>query len=213
MSLDKKKIDYSFYIITDGGDNIIDTTRESILGGATVVQYREKHKPYKVMLEEAKKLKDLCDEHGVLLIINDYIDIAKAVGADGVHLGQGDESIIKAKKQLGEGKIIGISAKTFEQAKIAYENGADYIGFGAMFPTQSKADAEYADIEEFKAIKRNLNIPVVLIGGINLENVKEIDLDYDGVCVISAVYSSKDPKGVSEKFCEIIKERLEKNKK
>lgn len=210
MALGKKAVDYRFYIITDGSDNIIDITEKAILGGATVVQYREKKRSYQVMVEEAKKLKDLCHKHGVTFIINDYIDIAKEVEADGVHLGQSDESIIKAKNILGQDKIIGISVKTLDQAKSAYENGADYIGFGAVFPTNSKLDATIVDIEEFESIKRHISMPIVLIGGINLENVKNIELDYDGICVISAVYSSENPRKVSQQFREIINEKLSK---
>ena len=135
-------LDYTLYLITDGESNIINRVERAILGGVTVVQYREKKKSYDEMLKEAIELKKLCSKYKVPLIINDYIDLAKEVDADGIHLGQGDLSIKEAKDLFKE-KIIGISAHNLEEAIKAEENGADYIGFGAIFPTIVKMMLRY----------------------------------------------------------------------
>lgn len=196
-------LDYTLYLITDGKPNIINKVERAILGGVTVVQYREKKKSYDEMLEEVIELKKLCSKYNVPLIINDYIDLAKEVDADGIHLGQDDLSIEEVK-DLFKDKIIGISAHNLEEAIKAEESGADYIGFGAIFTTNSKDDAKILDVNEVNNIKNNISIPVLLIGGINKENLASINVKYDGICVISAVLSSKDPKEASKELRDII---------
>ena len=196
-------IDYKLYLITDGKPNMISRVEQAILGGVTIVQYREKKKSYDEMLEEALELKNLCSKYNVPLIINDYIDLAREIDADGIHLGQDDTSIEEVK-DLFKDKIIGISAHNLEEAIKAEENGADYIGFGAVFPTNSKDDAKTLDINDVNVIKKNISIPVLLIGGINKENLSSIDVKYDGICVISAILSSKDPKKSAKEMKDII---------
>jgi thiamine-phosphate pyrophosphorylase len=195
--------DYTLYLITDGKPNLIDRVEQTILGGVTIVQYREKKKSYDEMLEEALELKKLCSKYNVPLIINDYIDLAKEIDADGIHLGQDDTSIEEIK-DLFKDKVIGISAHNLEEAIKAEKNGADYIGFGAIFPTNSKDDAKVLDINDVNTIKKNISIPVLLIGGINKANLSSIDVKYDGICVISAILSSKDPKESTKEIKDII---------
>lgn len=195
--------DYTLYLITDGKPNLIDRVEQAILGGVTIVQYREKKKIYDEMLEEALELKKLCSKYNVPLIINDYIDLAKEIDADGIHLGQDDTSIEEIK-DLFKDKVIGISAHNLEEAIKAEKNGADYIGFGAIFPTNSKDDAKVLDINDVNIIKKNISIPVLLIGGINKGNLSSVDVKYDGVCVISAILSSKDPKESAKEIKDII---------
>lgn len=196
-------LDYTLYLITDGKPNLIDRVEQAILGGVTIVQYREKKKIYHEMLEEALELKKLCSKYNVPLIINDYIDLAKEIDADGIHLGQDDTSIEEIK-DLFKDKVIGISAHNLEEAIKAEKNGADYIGFGAIFPTNSKDDAKVLDINDVNIIKKNISIPVLLIGGINKGNLSSIDVKYDGVCVISAILSSKDPRESAKEIKDII---------
>jgi thiamine-phosphate pyrophosphorylase len=196
-------VDYTLYLITDGKSNLIHRVEQAILGGVTIVQYREKKKIYDEMLEEALELKKLCSKYNVPLIINDYIDLAKEIDADGIHLGQ-DDTAIEEIKDLFKDKVIGISAHNLEEAIKAEKNGADYIGFGAIFPTNSKDDAKVLDINDVNIIKKNISIPVLLIGGINKANLSSVDVKYDGVCVISAILSSKDPKESAKEIKDII---------
>jgi len=159
------------------------------------VQLREKHLDQAHFLEEAKDLKMLCKAYNVPFVINDNVDIALEMDADGVHVGQSDMEAGDVRAKLGPDKIIGVSAQTVEQAVLAEKRGADYLGVGAVFPTNSKDDATDVSYETLKAICQAVSIPVIAIGGITKDNVEE--LSGSGICgiaVISAIYGQKNIK-------------------
>lgn len=198
-------IDYSLYLITDKKDKndeeFLTQIEESLKGGVSVVQVREKELELIPFYERAKAVKRLTDEYNVPLIINDRLSICIGLGANGAHIGQNDIDGEIARDILGPDRILGISASTVEEAIKAEKDGADYIGCGAVFPTTSKDDAESVPIEEFKKIKEVVNIPVLAIGGINEDNVSKLNgTNADGICVISAIMNSKYPKETSEKL-------------
>lgn len=173
--------------------SLYDITKEAILGGVTIVQYREKNKSYDQMKSECLILKDLCDKYDIKLIINDHVALAKDIDADGVHIGQDDESFIKTREIIGIDKIIGVSVFNEKQALKAQEQGANYIGVGAIFPTNSKDDAKSVTLDELKKITQAVSIPIVAIGGISLNNIEKLqDTSIDGVAVISAIINNKD---------------------
>ena len=165
---------------------------------------------YDSFLKEAKEIKELCHEYGVKFIVNDNIDIAIECDADGVHVGQDDMNVIEVRKLIGEDKIIGLSAQTVEQAKLAQEQGADYLGVGAVFSTSTKKDAKNITFSELKDICNSVDIPVVAIGGITKDNAIELKgTGIDGISVISAIFAQKDIKGASEELKKIAQEIVE----
>lgn len=187
------------YAVTDrywlGERTLHDVVKESLDGGVTFVQLREKHLDQAHFLEEAKDLKMLCKSYNVPFVINDNVDIALEMDADGVHVGQSDMEAGDVRAKLGPDKIIGVSAQTVEQAVLAEKRGADYLGVGAVFPTNSKDDATDVSYETLKAICQAVSIPVIAIGGITKDNVEE--LSGSGICgiaVISAIYGQKNIK-------------------
>lgn len=195
MNCDKK--DLLLYAVTDRHwleeKSLYEVVKESLDGGVTFVQLREKNLSDEIFLEEAKVIKELCDEYKVPFVINDNVDIALAMNADGVHVGQSDMEAGDVRVKLGPDKIIGVSAQTVEQAVLAEKRGADYLGVGAVFPTGSKDDAIEVSHETLKAICEAVSIPVIAIGGITRDNV--IELAGSGICgiaVISAIYAQKD---------------------
>ncbi|MDP4178674.1 MAG: thiamine phosphate synthase [Bacillota bacterium] len=200
------KVDYSLYLVTDRGfikdRDIKKVIEDSIKGGVTIVQVREKDASTREFYDTALSIKQVTDYYNVPLIINDRIDIAQAVDAAGVHLGQSDMELNIARKILGIDKIIGISAGTVEEAITAEKNGADYLGAGAIFFTGSKKDIDTPiGIEGLKKICTSVNIPVVGIGGINAENAKEIlNAGAAGISVISAILAYDDIKSAAEKL-------------
>lgn len=201
----KAKIDYSLYLVTDRdvlkGRDLCNAVEQSILGGATVVQLREKNVSSREFFEIATSVKVITDKYNVPLIINDRLDIAMAVDAAGVHLGQSDLPCKIARQLLGEDKILGISAAKLEEALEAQDAGADYIGVGAMFPTDTKLDAHSVDIEGLKEIKERVNVPVVAIGGINENNFMLLKpADIDGIAVVSAILGKDDIREASAKL-------------
>ena len=182
------------YAVTDrhwlDGRTLKEVVLESLEGGVTMLQLREKHLDEAHFLEEAKELQTLCRSWHVPFLINDNVEIALAMEADGVHVGQSDMAAGDVRKKLGADKIIGVSAQTVEQALLAEKAGADYLGVGAVFPTSSKDDANEVTYETLKAICSAVSIPVVAIGGITQENVHR--LAGSGICgaaVISAIYA------------------------
>ena len=185
------KEDLLLYAVTDrhwlNGRTLYEVVKESLDGGVTFLQLREKTLDEAHFLEEAKELQKLCKEYKVPFIINDNVDIAVAMNADGVHVGQSDMEAGDVRAKLGPDKIIGVSTQTVEQAILAEKHGADYLGVGAVFPTTSKDDAAEVSYDTLKAICEAVSIPVVAIGGITQENVV-------GVAVISAIYAQKDIK-------------------
>lgn len=191
--------DLLLYAVTDrywlGKRTLHDVVKESLDGGVTFVQLREKHLDQAHFLEEAKDLKMLCKAYNVPFVINDNVDIALEMDADGVHVGQSDMEAGDVRAKLGPDKIIGVSAQTVEQAVLAEKRGADYLGVGAVFPTNSKYDATDVSYETLKAICQAVSIPVIAIGGITKDNVEE--LSGSGICgiaVISAIYGQKNIK-------------------
>lgn len=201
MKCDKK--DLLLYAVTDrhwlDKRSLKEVVKESLDGGVTFVQLREKTLEDDKFLEEAKELKQLCKEYDVPFVINDNVDIAIAMDADGVHVGQSDMEAGNVREKLGPDKIIGVSAQTVEQAVLAEQRGADYLGVGAVFPTGSKDDAVEVSHETLKAICEAVSIPVIAIGGISVGNVKELaGSGIVGIAVISAIYAAKDIKKATE---------------
>ena len=175
------------------GETLTQAVKKAIRGGTTFIQLREKELDEEAFLNEARELKALCEEYKVPFVINDNVDIALAVDADGVHVGQNDMEAGDVRTKIGPDKILGVSAQTVEQALLAQERGADYLGVGAVFPTGSKDDADDVSLETLKAICEAVDIPVVAIGGINASNVKQLKgCGLDGIAVISAIFGQPD---------------------
>lgn len=193
----KAQPDYSIYLVTDDGclqgRVLIDCVREALEGGVTLVQYRAKTASSAEMYAEALQLKALCDSFNVPLIINDRLDIAMAVGAAGVHLGQDDLPCAAARKLLGEDYIIGVSAHNPAEAKTALQSGADYLGCGAVFGTATKADVKKLGTEGLTAICREKGLPVVGIGGVTADNYREVRAaGADGAAIVSGILAQPD---------------------
>ena len=191
------------YAVTDrhwlNGATLISQVEAALKGGATFIQLREKNLDDKAFYREALKIQKLCKEYKVPFVINDNVELAKKIGADGVHVGQSDMEALDVRKVLGDDKIIGVSAQTVEQAELAEKHGADYLGVGAVFPTGSKDDADDVSYETLKAICEAVSIPVIAIGGITQENVKELaGSGICGIAVISAIYAQQDIRKASE---------------
>jgi len=168
---------------------------EAIKGGVGIVQLREKNISTKDFYEKALKVKEICKNYGVLFIINDRLDIAQAVGADGVHLGQSDMPIEEARKILKDKFLIGATARNIEEAKKVELSGADYIGSGAIFGTSTKDNAKKLEMEELKKIVASVKMPVFAIGGININNVGSLkNIGLQGICAVSGILSEKDCK-------------------
>ena len=203
-----KNLDLSLYLVTDKSDDVekfLNTIEEAIKGGVTVVQIREKTADTLDFYNLALKVKEITTKYDVPLIINDRVDIAMAVDADGVHVGQSDMPCDVTRRLIGEDKILGVSAATVQEAKKAQENGADYIGTGAVFPTQTKDDADSVTKEELEEIVKSIDIPVVAIGGITLDNASELtDTGIKGLSVVSAIMSSENPKKSSQELLKIF---------
>lgn len=201
------------YAVTDrhwlNGRTLKEVVLESLEGGVTMLQLREKHLDEAHFLEEAKELQTLCRSWHVPFLINDNVEIALAMNADGIHVGQSDMAAGDVRKKLGDDKIIGVSAQTVEQALLAEKAGADYLGVGAVFPTSSKDDANEVTYETLKAICSAASIPVVAIGGITQENVHQ--LAGSGICgaaVISAIYAKPDIKKAAAELKTAVKETI-----
>ena len=212
MKCDKK--DLLLYAVTDrhwlNGRSLYEVVKESLDGGATFIQLREKTLDDETFLKEAKELQQLCKEYQVPFVINDNVDIAIAMDADGVHVGQSDMEAGDVRKKLGPDKIVGVSASTVEEAVLAEKRGADYLGVGAVFPTGSKDDAVDVSYDTLKAICEAVSIPVIAIGGISLENVHK--LSGSGICgiaVISAIYAKEDIRRAAEELKAATKEMTE----
>lgn len=213
MKCDKK--DLLLYAVTDrrwlNGKRLVVQVEEAIQGGVTFVQIREKDLDPEKFLEEAEELKALCEKYKVPFVINDNVEIAAEIGADGVHVGQSDMEAGDVRAKLGPDKIIGVSAQTVEQALLAEKHGADYLGVGAVFATGSKDDAKEVEHETLKAICEAVKIPVIAIGGITKENVRELaGSGICGIAVISAIFAQEDVKEASKELCERTKEMLAK---
>ena len=213
--------DMLLYAVTDrawlNGETLESQVEKALKGGATFVQLREKELDEEMFLEEAKKIKKLCAEYHVPFVINDNVDIALKIDADGVHVGQSDMEAGDVRAKLGPDKIIGVTAKTVKQAVLAQERGADYLGVGAVFHTDSKADAREISFDTLRDICKAVSIPVIAIGGITEENVKELaGTGICGVAVISAIYARSDIKKAAENLknetCKMLAAEIAKEK-
>lgn len=206
--------DLLLYAVTDrhwlNGRSLRDVVEESLRGGVTMLQLREKSLAEPAFLAEARELQALCRDYHVPFIVNDNVDIALAMDADGVHVGQSDMEALDVRRKLGPDKIIGVSAQTVEQALLAEKHGADYLGVGAVFPTGSKDDADDVSYDTLKAICRAVSIPVVAIGGISRDNVHRLSgSGICGVAVISAIYGAADIRRASEDLKAATREMLQ----
>lgn len=207
----KAQPDYSIYLVTDDGclqgRALIDCVREALEGGVTLVQYRAKMASSAEMYAEALQLKALCDSFNVPLIINDRLDIAMAVGAAGVHLGQDDLPCAAARKLLGEDYIIGVSAHNPAEAKAALQSGADYLGCGAVFGTATKADVKKLGTGGLAAICKAKGLPVVGIGGVTADNYREVRAaGADGAAIVSGILAQPDIRTTVEAIARISSE-------
>ncbi len=212
MSYDLKKA-LKLYAVTDStwlkGKSLADAVEQAILGGVTIVQYREKSLTGAELKAEAKSVLEVCRKYNIPFIVNDDPYLAKVIDADGVHLGQGDMPIGEARELLGPDKIIGITAKTTEQAESAERDGADYLGSGAMFGSSTKTDAKKMSTETLKTITACVKIPVVAIGGINAINVPILTgTGIQGVAVVSGIFANDDVKEGTAHLYSVISESL-----
>jgi thiamine-phosphate pyrophosphorylase len=205
-------IDYSVYLVTDqfnlSENEFLNIIEEAVKGKTTIVQLREKDSDTLDFYNLAVKVKEITDRYDVPLIINDRLDIALAVDCAGVHLGQSDMPCRVARDILGDDKIIGISATTYDEAIKAQDDGADYLGVGAIYPTDTKSDAGISTQEDLLKIKEDITIPVVAIGGVKEDNTRQIieEYDFNGVAVVSAIMLRDNPRESSENFSRIIKD-------
>ncbi|MDO5309553.1 MAG: thiamine phosphate synthase [Planctomycetia bacterium] len=176
-----------------GSQTFLQQIESSLQGGATLVQLREKNMAYDAYLERALAVKELCDRYNVGLIIDDNVEVARACDALGVHIGQEDVSVSDARAILGSDKVIGVSTKTVDQALVAESQGADYLGVGAIYPTQTKENPIRTSIETLSAITSAVSIPVVAIGGITAARIEALlGSGIVGVAVVSAIYAAED---------------------
>lgn len=185
------------YLVTDSdilkGRDFYKCIEEAMKSGVTMVQLREKDVDGKEFLQKAVKLRELTRKYNVTFIINDRVDIAQLVDADGVHVGQSDIDAVSVRKLMGENKIVGVSARSVEEAKIAKEMGADYLGIGAMFSTSTKKDAKDVSFDTLSHIIEEVDLPFVLIGGITLDNVCELKkFNPDGYALVSGILGADD---------------------
>lgn len=214
MRLDKKNL--LLYAVTDRHwlaeeETLYSVVEKALKGGATFMQLREKKLEEAKFMEEAKEIKALCAQYEVPFVINDNVDLAVSMDADGVHVGQSDMAAGDVRAKIGPDKILGVSAHTVEQAKLAEAQGADYLGVGAVFPTGSKDDADEVRHETLKAICQSVNIPVIAIGGITEENTPR--LSGSGICgiaVISAIFGQQDIEEATRVLKKVTKEMVEK---
>lgn len=193
-----KKLDTTLYFITDSNGfsetEFLNRLEAALKGGATLVQLREKNRTTREYVDIAEKAHRLTEKYNVPLLIDDRVDVALAVGAEGVHLGQTDMPICVARRLMGENAIIGATTKTVEQALEAQEQGADYLGVGAIYPTTTKVVTVLTPIETLKDICDSVNIPVNAIGGLNKDNINIFNgIGISGICVVSAVMKAPDP--------------------
>lgn len=202
-------IDYSLYLVTDrdllGDKDLTQTIEQAIQGGVTMVQVREKALSTLAFFQVALVIKNITKKHGIPFIVNDRVDIALAVDADGLHIGQDDMPLLIARKLLGNNKIIGVSVATLEEALLAEKEGADYLGIGAIFPTMTKDNANSVSLAELALIKNKVSIPIIAIGGINENNLQKVmATGVDGAAVISAIVAHPNPCMAAQKLRQLI---------
>ncbi|MGG0821349.1 thiamine phosphate synthase [Paenibacillus turicensis] len=198
----KMNVDYTLYLVTDrrlmSTPTLPDAVEQAILGGCTMVQLREKDASASSFFKLAEEIKQITDRYEVPLIINDRIDIALAVGAAGVHVGQNDIPASAVRNIIPHNMLLGVSAASVDEAIHAQRDGADYLGIGAMFPTGTKDDARAVTMDELRKIKQAVTIPIVAIGGINKHNIDSFPpMNIDGVAIVSAIIAESDIKGAA----------------
>lgn len=208
-----KQLDTRIYFITDSTmyteEEFLSRVRAALEGGVSLIQLREKERSTREYIALAEKVHALTKESGVPLIIDDRIDVALAAKAEGVHLGQSDMPIKTAREILGDDFIIGATAKTVEQAKEAYEQGADYLGVGAIYPTTTKVKTVLTSTEMLDKICKTVPIPVNAIGGLNKDNIDVLKgIGIAGVCAVSAIMKADDPKQAVEELSQAVKDKL-----
>lgn len=201
------------YLVTDSTglaeEDFLRKTEEALKGGVTLLQLREKEKSTREYIALAEKVHAISKKYNVPLLIDDRIDVALAVGAEGVHLGQSDMPIDIARKLMGDGYIIGATTKTVPQALEAYENGADYLGVGAIYPTTTKVKTVLTSVETLQAICKAVPIPVNAIGGLNKSNINVLEnTDIAGICVVSAIMKADDTQNATEALLHAEEEIL-----
>ena len=206
-----KKFDTSLYFITDsanyGETEFLFRVEEALKGGVTLLQLREKEKSTREYIELAEKVHAIARKYNVPLIIDDRVDVALAIDAEGVHLGANDMPIKTAKKLMGEDKIVGATAKTVPWAIEAYEQGADYLGVGAIYPTTTKVKTVLTSTDTLNDICKAVPIPVNAIGGLNKNNIDILGgIPIAGICVVSAIMKADEPKHAAEELKERAKE-------
>lgn len=204
-----KKLDMTLYLVTDSSyhteETFLHTVEEACKGGITLLQLREKNIGGKEYLDKARKVKAITDQYQVPLIIDDRVDVALACDAAGVHVGSSDLPVAEARKLMGPKKIVGATAKTVEAAKKACEDGADYLGVGAIYPTTTKVVTVLTEVSTLEAICHTVPIPVVAIGGLNAANLSVLkETSICGIAVVSAIMKAADPKKASEELRENV---------
>ncbi|NME83946.1 thiamine phosphate synthase [Clostridium sp. SM-530-WT-3G] len=203
----KTEIDYSIYLVTDrdlmSTETLEEAVEEAIKGGCTLIQLREKNCSSLDFYNTAVNVKKITDKYNVPLLINDRLDIALVVDAAGVHVGQSDLPCSVVRKIMGEDKIIGVSAGNLDDALRAQEDGADYLGVGAMYATGTKKDAKPTSMDELKKIRENISIPIVVIGGINKDRIEDFKgIGIDGLAIVSAIIAENDIRKATEEIRE-----------
>lgn len=210
-----RTIDWRLYVVTDDvllqGRSHREVLEAAIAGGATVVQYRAKHASTRQMVAEAQALRDLTRRTGIPFIVNDRLDVALAVDADGVHVGQDDMPVALARRLIGD-KLLGVSAHSLHQATKAVQDGADYLGVGPIFATATKPDAEPPiGLGELRRIRQHISIPIVAIGGINQANAADVmRAGVDGIAVVSAVVAADDVTAAARQLRALVSVTREK---
>mgnify|MGYP001624502309 CR=1 FL=1 len=207
----KDKIDYTLYLCTDRGlmstDTLEEAVEQAVRGGCTVVQLREKDCTSLEFYETAQRVRQITDRYQVPLIINDRVDIALAVGAAGVHVGQGDLPCKVVREIVGPDMIVGVSAATLEEAVRAEQDGADYLGVGAMYATATKTDTRPVSMEELLKIRAAVKIPIVVIGGINKQTLGNFKgTGVNGLAVVSAIVAQPNPEAAARELLRMWKE-------
>lgn len=214
FTTDEIRKDMLLYAVTDQswlkeGQTLLSVCEDVLANGATFLQIREKDLDANAFEVEATKLKDLCARHKVPYVVNDSVEIALAIDADGVHVGQSDIKGREIRSIIGTGKILGISAGTVDEAIAAEKAGADYIGVGAVFGSSTKKNARNLTVGKLKEISSAVSIPVVAIGGINGKNLMELsDSGVDGVAVVSAIFAAENPGKATAQLLELAKEMI-----
>ena len=208
--------DYTLYLVTDrqlmSCDSLTEAVEQAILGGCTMIQLREKELSSLEFYNQAVAVKQVTDKYHIPLIINDRIDIAMAVQATGVHIGQHDLPAAAVRKVIGENMLLGVSASSIAEAIQAQQDGADYLGVGAMFPTGTKTDADSVSMEELQKIRAAVSLPIVFIGGINKGNAGRFKpMGIDGLAVVSAIIAQSDIKAAAAELKDLFCGKEKKN--